>query len=292
MTETSRTLALVHRGVLRITGEDAKTLLDGILTCDLDRISPDKARLGALLSPQGKILFDFLIVAAPRSEPQGYYLDCPRAVAGDFAKRLGFYKLRARVTIENLSETHRVKTGWGGVEPAADEGIVFADPRLAALGWRAITGIAGEGAGDPGAYLAHRIALGVPDAHEDFSLGDIFPHEMMMDQLHGVDFDKGCYIGQEVVSRMQHRGTARTRILIAYFEGDAPVEGGEVTAGGKVLGRLGSVGGGKAIALIRLDRASEAMAEGRSITAGGTTLALQKPDYARFAFPLADATAP
>ena len=122
-------------------------------------------------------------------------------------------------------------------------------------------------------------------------MADAFPHDAMMmgDLLHGVDFDKGCYVGQEVVSRMQHRGTARTRIMIAAFEGEAPLKGSEVTAGGKVLGRLGSIGEGAAIALIRIDRASEALVNGHPIMAGTRLLNLEKPAYARFDFPMAAA---
>ena len=280
---------LEKRGVLRITGEDARKLLDGILTCDLDKVDAKTARLGALLSPQGKILFDFLIVGSPEAETPGFYLDCPGASAADFAKRLGFYKLRAKMTIEDVSDRYHVVAGWGGLSPQAEAGIVFADPRLPALGWRAICSKSALPADNEESYRVHRIALGVPDTAEDFGYGDVFPHEMMMGELHGVDFDKGCYVGQEVVSRMQHRGTARTRIMIAAFEGEAPLKGSEVTAGGKVLGRLGSIGEGAAIALIRIDRASEALAQGRAIMAGTRLLNLEKPAYARFDFPMAAA---
>ena len=294
-----RTAILGNRGVLRITGEDAKKLLDGILTCDLDKVTPEKARLGALLSPQGKILFDFLIVAAPDGEAQGYYLDCPRGSAADFAKRLNFYKLRAKMLVENLSDTHRVSAMWDMEHAPATSGIVFQDPRLEALGFRSIApvGDASEldasehlaGATDSGSadYLAHRLSLGIPDAAEDFGLADLFPHEMMMDQLAGVDFDKGCYVGQEVVSRMQHRATARTRVMSIAFEGmQAPAKGSEMIAGGKVIGSMGSCAGGRAVALIRIDRASDALAEGTTMMADGIGVTIEKPAYARFDFPV------
>ena len=285
---------LDDRSVLRISGVDAKSFLDGLVTCDLDKIDAKTARLGALLSPQGKILFDFLIIAVPDRETPGYYLDCARPAAAGFAKRLGFYKLRAKLAIEDLSASHRIIAGWGEA-PMPSEGIVYADPRHSALGWRAIIGPDGETtdieASDATAYLNHRIALGVPDIHEDFGLGDVFPHEMMMDQLQGVDFDKGCYVGQEVVSRMQHRGTARTRILIARFERGVPPRASEIVAGGKSLGRLGSGTKNDALALVRIDRVSDALAESQAITADGQALTLQKPAYARFAFPLTPAQA-
>ena len=287
-----RTAILGNRGVLRITGEDAKKLLDGIITCDLDKVTPEKARLGALLSPQGKILFDFLIVAAPDGDAQGYYIDCPRGSAADFAKRLNFYKLRATMLVENLSDTHIVSAMWDVENAPATSGIVFQDPRLEALGFRSIAA-AGD-ASDPASteagtdYLAHRLSLGIPDAAEDFGLADLFPHEMMMDQLAGVDFDKGCYVGQEVVSRMQHRATARTRVMCIAYEGiEAPAKGSEVSAGGKVIGKMGSSAFGKAVALIRIDRASDALAEGSTMMADGIGVTVAKPAYARFDFPVA-----
>ncbi|MBY0613774.1 MAG: folate-binding protein, partial [Beijerinckiaceae bacterium] len=229
---------LAGRGVLRVTGDDAKTLLDGILTCDLDRVSAQTARLGALLSPQGKILFDFLVVGTPEGEAAGYYFDCANDIAADFAKRLSFYRLRAKVMIENLSDTHGVIASSSA--HSRPTGVTFVDPRLPDLGFRTIAPLTAGAQRGQSAYLAHRLALGVPDVAEDFGFGDVFPHEMMMDDLHGVDFDKGCYVGQEVVSRMQHRGTARTRIIRATSAGLAPRRGSEVTAGGRVLGTMGS----------------------------------------------------
>ncbi len=280
---------LADRGVVRVSGEDAKTFLDGLVTCDLDRVSPESARLGALLTPQGKILFDFIVFQAPQEIGGGYYLDMLKVFAPDLAKRLGFYKLRAKVAIEDLSETLTVVAGWDAPKPEADAGLVAEDPRLPALGWRAIvaTEDAGEFARDPAqAYHAHRIALGVPEGGRDFLFGDAFPHEALMDQLHGVDFDKGCYVGQEVVSRMQHRGTARTRIVPAVYEGGFAAETGvEVTAGEKILGKTGTGAGGRGLLMIRLDRASDALAAGETIRAGGIPVELKKPAWASFSFP-------
>jgi folate-binding protein YgfZ len=213
---------LADRGVVRVSGEDAKAFLDGLVTCDLDRVSPAQPRFGALLTPQGKILFDFILFQAPPDIGGGYYLDALKVHAPDLAKRLGFYKLRAKVAIENLSDTLAVVAGWDTPGPAEEAGLVAGDPRLADLGWRAVVAAAdaAEFAADPAeAYHARRIALGVPEGGRDFLFGDAFPHEALMDQLQGVDFDKGCYVGQEVVSRMQHRGTARTRIVPALYEG-------------------------------------------------------------------------
>jgi folate-binding protein YgfZ len=280
---------LIDRGVVRVSGEDAKTFLDGLLTCDLDRVAPDRPRLGALLTPQGKILFDFLVFQAPEAVGGGYFLDVLRAYAPDLAKRLGFYKLRAKVAVEDRSEGLAVVAGWGDTAPPPDEiGLVATDPRPS-LGWRAI--IAAEDVPelapiDAEAYHAHRIAAGVPEGGKDFSFGDAFPHEALMDQLGGVDFDKGCYVGQEVVSRMQHRGTARTRTVpVSYPEGFVAEENVEVTAGDRSIGRTGTAAGGRGLVTIRLDRAEEALAAGQELRAGGLPLRLEKPEWIRFPFP-------
>ena len=288
---------LIDRGVVRVAGEEARGFLDGLVTCDMDAVGPDRAGFGALLSPQGKILFDFLVTEAPAEAGGGFYLDTAAAFAPDLAKKLTFYRLRAKVQIEIL-EALVVVAGWDETPRPADEfGLVFEDPRLAALGWRAIVaredlaelGAEGEAAFE--AYHAHRIALGVPEAGKDFLFQSAFPHEALMDDLHGVAFDKGCFVGQEVVSRMQHRGTARTRILRArYPDGFAAEEGSEVRAGAKVLGESGSAAKGIGLVMVRVDRASDALASGEPITSGGMTVVLEKPAFARFAFPVAAAT--
>jgi folate-binding protein YgfZ len=271
-----------------VSGADAGTFLDGLITCDIDKVSPGAARLGALLTPQGKILFDFLVFFTP--EPDGgYWLDVAKPQAADLAKRLGFYKLRAKVVVEDWSDRLVVVAGWGDAPPPATA-QVSTDPRLAELGWRAVLP-APEAAelavgGGEEAYHAHRISLGVPEGGKDFPFGDTFPHEALMDQLAGVDFDKGCYVGQEVVSRMQHRGTARTRIVpVAYPDGAAVAPGEDVTAGEKTLGKTGSVAGGHGLVMIRLDRARDALSAGEPILAGGHPVRLAKPDWIRFEFP-------
>ena len=154
-------------------------------------------------------------------------------------------------------------------------------PHLAA-GAAADFGAAVVAAGD---YEAHRIALGVPRGGIDFSYGDAFPHEADMDQLGGVDFAKGCYIGQEVVSRIEHRGIARTRAVPVRFDGAAPQAGVAVKAGERQVGTMGSAAAGRGVALLRLDRVAEAMAQGEPLSGGGVPIRLVKPDWARFPFP-------
>jgi folate-binding protein YgfZ len=172
---------------------------------------------------------------------------------------------------------------------------VFEDPRAAELGQRLLLPphLAAEAAAELGAeladaaeYEAHRIALGVPRGGLDFAYNDTFPHEACMDQLGGVDFDKGCYVGQEVVSRMQHRGTARTRVMDVAYAEFAPEAGIAVTAGGKPVGTMGSSAAGHGLAILRLDRASEALAAGVPLVAGGIEIEPHKPPWARFDFPL------
>ena len=280
---------LADRGVVRVSGEDAKSFLDNLITCDLDRVSAHMARLGALLTPQGKILFDFLVFQAPEEIGGAYYLDVLKVFAPDLAKRLGFYKLRAKVAIEDLSDSLALVAGWDIPRPDDEVGLVVEDPRLPDLGWRAVVAAedAAEFARDPAeAYHAHRIALGVPEGGRDFLFGDAFPHEALMDQLNGVDFDKGCYVGQEVVSRMQHRGTARTRIVPALYEGGFAADVGvEVTAGDKTLGKTGTGAEGRGLLMIRLDRADDALKAGETIRAGGIPVKLEKPSWIRFPFP-------
>jgi folate-binding protein YgfZ len=285
---------LPDRGVVKVVGEAARKFLDGLVTADLDTVSPQHARFAALLTPQGKIIVDFIIAEAPAEDGGGFFLDCPRALAVTLVQRLNFYKLRAKVVVEDLSEVLGVMAVWDGAGDT-EYGLVFADPRLPELGQRILLPPhrAAEAAAEIGAslvepdqYEAHRIALGVPRGGLDFAYNDAFPHEAGMDQLGGVDFDKGCYVGQEVVARMQHRGTVRTRIMAVDYPEFAPEDGVEVTAGGKPVGTMGSSAAGHGIALLRLDRASDAIAEGIPILAGGIEVKPRKPAWARFPFPL------
>jgi len=196
------------------------------------------------------------------------------------------------VAIENRPDALAVLAGFAGaLRPPEEVGIVVDDPRLPELGWRAVVAAedADELAPAPAAdeaYASHRIALGVPEGGRDFIFGDAFPHEALMDQLHGVDFDKGCYVGQEVVSRMEHRGTARSRLVpVEYLDGIVPEPGAEVRAGNVLLGRTGTAAAGRGLAMIRLDRAQEALAAGKTIAGGGLALRLKKPAWIRFPFP-------
>jgi tRNA-modifying protein YgfZ len=267
---------LEDRGVVSVSGEDATGFLQGLLTNDVERLGPGEARYGALLTPQGKILFDMIAVRAPGEEPS-YLIDCAAAQAADLAKRLGFYKLRAKVSIVDQSAGRAVAAFWGEMPPRIDDGLLFADPRDPRLGWRAILPrpvAAAVGLEHVGEYEGLRIAVGAPKGGLDFAYADAFPHDANLDLLHGVDFDKGCYVGQEVVSRMKHRGTARKRVARVKLAGPAPAPGTPVLDRELAVGALGSSSGREALALLRLDRAEEAKAAGRTLSAGGVGLAL------------------
>lgn len=277
---------LPDRGVVKVSGEDARTFLDGLLTTNVELVKPGVGRFGALLTPQGKIIVDFLVTEAPEVHGGGFVFDVPLALAQAFADRLGFYKLRAKVAVDNLSAQLGVMAAWDG-PPAMKPDLAFEDPRDPQLGWRIFVpdDLVDETAaainaevGESDAYEAHRIACGTPRGGIDFIYGDAFPHETNMDRLHGVDFDKGCYVGQEVVSRMEHRGTARTRTVRVKLDGSVPEVGLPVNAGDKPVGTMGSSANGVGLALLRTDRVSDALAAGLALTAGGLPVSLVSPD--------------
>jgi tRNA-modifying protein YgfZ len=261
---------LPERAVLRVGGPEARSFLHGLLTADIASLTPGDAVYGALLSPQGKILFDMIVLA----ERDGFLIDCAASGQAELIKRLGFYKLRAKVEIAERPDLNVV---------VAEESIAggFPDPRFEGLGFRALHSQAGAAAGSSD-YHVRRIALGIPDSDGDIGSGELFPHEANLDQLHGVSFTKGCYVGQEVVSRMEHRGTARNRILPVTLEGPAPVKGAAITAGGRSIGTLLSSAGERALALLRLDRLAEAAQAAEPLLTEGVRLHVRRPPWAQF----------
>jgi tRNA-modifying protein YgfZ len=284
---------LPDRGVVKVAGDDARNFLHGLVSADILSLAPGAARFCALLSPQGKILADFIVTEAPARDGGGFFLDVERALAKPLVDKLNVYRLRSRVIVEDLSEILGVLAAWDGCGVAAI-GLAYADPRLPALGLRvmipphrAADAAAGLGASllDTSEYEAHRIALGIPKGGVDFAYGDAFPHEADMDQLGGVDFAKGCYVGQEVVSRMEHRGIARTRAVAVRYDGAAPAVGVAIMAGDRQVGTMGSAAAGHGLALLRLDRVADAASRGEKLSAGGVAIRPLKPEWARFAFP-------
>jgi folate-binding protein YgfZ len=282
-----RAAILPDRTVLRVSGEDARHFLQNLVTNDIEKLANGEARFAALLTPQGKILFDFFVIAHENE----FLLDAPKALAGELAKRLRFYKLRAKAEI---AETDFTVAAVFGSQQMPHFDIAFADPRHAQLGLRIVLPPAAaennlRGAGlaltDAGEWQKHRIALGVPEGGKDFVYGDTFPHEADMDQLGGVDFRKGCFIGQEVVSRMQHKTVVRTRVVPVAFDGNRPEEGAEIKIGEKAAGFFGSSIGGRGLAKLRLDRVEDGLKAGEVLRAGNVAIRLVKPDWAKFPFP-------
>ena len=278
-----RAALLPDRTIVRATGADVARLLDDLLTVEVETLAPGRARHAALLTPQGKIAYEGFVI----KDRDGFLIDVATSAAEALAKRLDLYKLRADAAFAPTGDEFAVAVAWGDEADAPDDppGLAYRDPRLSALGWRIVAPPhalttwleVGSAEGNVEGYVAQRIALGVPEGGVDFTSDD-FPHDAMLDQLHGVDFDKGCFVGQEVVSRMKHRGTARRRILPVSIDGEA-ASGDDVTVGERSIGRLGSVSGAQGLAMLRIDRLPD---DGTPIRAGDATLTVRKPDWATF----------
>ena len=283
-------LILPDRTVIRVDGAEAGHFLQNLITANLDTIEADQAQPAALLTPQGKILFDFLI---SKSGETGYDCDIRADQTGDFVRRLTLYKLRAAVTFEKRAEVP-VIAGWDGDAPhRALRDMRFPDT---AHVWR----LYGDGSildAGRSAWDAVRIAHGVAESGADFALSDVFPHDILMDKNGGVDFRKGCYVGQEVVSRMQHRGTARRRVATLTADADLPAVSDTSTeisirAGDKPVGSLGSVAGRSALAIVRTDRVADALAGNIPLTLDGIPVTLTLPGWTGLSFKSGDQNTP
>ncbi|MER9300319.1 folate-binding protein YgfZ [Mesorhizobium sp. M0621] len=272
---------LKDRALISVSGPDAEHFLQNILTTDLDVLAPGEAKPGALLTPQGKILFDFLI---SRAGENAFRLECRADISDDFMRRLMLYKLRAKVEIAKADQA-LVTVAWGHESTLSQsESTAAADTRFPK---GAVTRSYGETDehGDLAAWQAFRIAGGIAESGSDYQLGDAFPHDVLLDETGGVGFRKGCYVGQEVVSRMQHRGTARRRVLIASADGPLPAPGTELTVAGRPVGTLGSSVGMTGLAIARIDRVKAALDASQPIMAGDAAVSLAIPAWAKFAFP-------
>ena len=274
-------VALKDRALVRIAGEDAEALLQDVISCDVVELPPGCARPGALLTPQGKILFEFLI---SRSGENGFLLELRSETVDGFVQRMTLYKLRAKATIEKVDGL-AVQACWDGEQ---DEDFLM-DERFA--DGTAVYRVYGETRGDnatPEQYERLRIESGVPEAFSDYELSGAFPHDVLMDLNNGISRDKGCYVGQEVVSRMQHRDTARRRVAQVSADGPLPASGTSIEAGGRPVGKLGTVIGNVALALVRTDRVASALDKDLPITVGNVTLRLTLPAWTGLHFPTQD----
>jgi folate-binding protein YgfZ len=297
---TTGYVLLPERGAIALRGPDARGLLQGVISTDIERVTPQSASYGALLTPQGKYLFDFVIAQIG----EALLLDTERARASDLQRRLMMYRLRAKAEIEDQSELFEVAAVLGpevaarldlpdrpGAARTHDEGVVLIDPRLADLGARAILprGRAAqvlEGMGlEPlprEAYEQARIALGVPDGSRDLVVERSTLLESGFEELHGVDFQKGCFVGQELTARMKHRGLVRKRLMPVAFEGPPPAPGTPIRLDGKDAGEMRSSQNGRGIALLRLEQVVRAAEGSVPLLADATEVIPHKPDWAKF----------
>ncbi|MEM7225277.1 MAG: folate-binding protein [Pseudomonadota bacterium] len=287
----ARGLVLENRAVLEIAGDDRESFLQGIVSNDVTRVSGDQAIWSAFLTPQGKFLHEFCLV-----EHAGLYLlDCEASRLADLKKRLSIYRLRSKVTVADASERYGVAALFGadtldklsldeksGAAAPVAGGVVFVDPRLAALGARAILprGEAAEVLAQQGFAAASqedydrlRISLGVPDGSRDLEVDKALLLESGFDELGGVDWDKGCFLGQELTARTKYRALIKKRLLPVEISGPLPEPGTAVMAGAKEVGQLRSRVDGRGLALLRLEALDS------ELTADGAKLTPVKPDW-------------
>ncbi|QND14831.1 folate-binding protein [Rhizobium leguminosarum] len=271
---------LKDRSLLFVSGAEAQSFLQNLITTDITALGPDEARPGALLMPQGKILFDFMIW----QDGDGYMIETDAGQRDGLLKRLTMYKLRAAVTLSPSTE-EGVTVSWD----EGAEGVRYSqgvrDSRFAKAGITLIRRPGKHGDGSEALYNALRISHGIVTSGSDFALQDAFPHDVLMDFNGGLSFRKGCYVGQEVVSRMQHRGTARRRVVTVSAATALPETGTEITAAGKPVGTLGSVDGDHGLAIVRIDRVGAAMAADTPLLAGNTPVSLVLPAWSGLVFP-------
>ena len=291
---------LEDRGVLSIEGEDARTFLQGLISNDIDKVTPELAVYAALLTPQGKYLFDFMI--AQQGERLLFETEVSRLPA--LIQRLTMYKLRAKADIADVSADFAVAALPGsqvltvfdladapGMAISLDDGIVFVDPRLSALGARALLPrdsaaktleAKGLKPGNPEDYQALRYQLGVPEGSIDLAVDKSTLLESGFEELNGVDFDKGCFVGQELTARMKYRALVKKRLMPIHFDGASPAPGSRIKADEREIGEIRSAGEGWGLALMRLDRLTEVTEQGKTLMADDIAITPSKPDWVNF----------
>lgn len=260
------------RSLFRLAGEEIESFLQGLITQDIQKLNLEQSVYSCLLTPQGKIIADFFLYKIE----SGIILDCDHSVAETLHKKLRLYKLRAKVEIAPYSE-HEVTLNWS----RNDENIEgTADPRLNRLGSRTLLSASSSPQGEEASlkdYQTHCAILGIPQFGIDFETEKVFPLDLNFDVLNGVDYKKGCFVGQEVASRMKRKGEIRKRLWIAQFEGDTPTVGEAIKATETTIGSISSVIGNAALAHVRLDRLAKV--EPPFITEGGISVTLEQPTY-------------
>lgn len=252
---------LTSRALIAVSGEDWRSFLQGLLTQDVETLGVGEARFGALLNPQGRLLYDLFVIG----REDGAWLEVERATREALVMRLTMYRLRAKVKI--VEDEAPVMAAWGE-DPGAGW---ITDPRLPALGWRGY-GVTAQVNADESAYDAHRLGLGVPGP-ADWGVEKTYPIEANFDLLNGIDFHKGCFVGQETTSRMKRRGQIKNRMLPLSFEGAPPAPGAELLNGERRAGEVLSGQDGRAMALVRLDRLDG------ELSAGGLGVRAERPAW-------------
>jgi len=279
---------LDDRAVLRAHGPDMYDLLQRLVTGNLDQVAPGKAVYSLLLTPQGKFLFDFFMVRDP-DQDDALLLDCARSRAEELRKRLTMYKLRADAAFDDVSADFAVVVQWGEGAAPLHGSASYEDPRGSFLGSRSIvrasdveTSIAqaNSKAATGADYRAFCVSQGVPDGALDIGTDKDFPIESNLDLLNGIDFQKGCFVGQEVASRTHRKGKARKRLVVAALEGSPPETGSDVTIGDAKVGSVAGCAGDNVLALVFTDRVAKA--QSTTAAADGSTLTLKVPGYAAF----------
>jgi folate-binding protein YgfZ len=264
---------LLDRSLLLVKGETAVAFLQNLVTSDVEAIGEHEVRPSALLTPQGKILFDFLLGRIDG----GIRIDVASIARADLLKRLTLYRLRAPIAFETPDVA--VFAAWG-------ESVGLTDRRFVEGTVSRLYGDAPAGVEErPEAeFDALRIRAGIAEAERDFPASDVFPHDVLLDQNAGVAFKKGCYVGQEVVSRMQHRGTARRRLVLIEAEGHL-TPGSDILAGDRSIGTVLSATGRAGMALVRIDRLAAALADRVVLSADGVPVEASIPPWAGYALP-------
>ncbi|MEH0290750.1 folate-binding protein YgfZ [Agrobacterium sp. CCNWLW71] len=273
---------LADRRLIRVSGTGAEEFLNNLITADIENLPAGEARAAALLTPQGKILFDFLIWR----DGGDYLIETGAAEQDALLRRLTMYKLRAPVDLK-VETVEGVSVFWTETAPVAG----IRDGRFAKAGIDLFRLPGASASGDVAAYDALRVDHGIAESGRDYALQDAFPHDVLMDVNDGVSFRKGCFVGQEVVSRMKHRGTARRRVVTVSAGGALPASGAEITADGKPVGTLGTVCGNRALAIVRIDRIADALASGTPLLAETVPVTVALPAWSGLSFPAADPAA-
>lgn len=263
---------LQHRSVLRIFGEDVTSFLQNLVTANVENLQASSVTPCALLTPQGKIAFDFLI---GKNAPNDFFVDIKDDLVEAFKKRIQLYKLRADVSLEDISD-RSVLTSWSEspVYSAALKDLRFPNEAQVYRFYGGSTITAAEDNFDE-----QRIQYGIAESGSDYELSDIFPHDIYFDLNNAIDFKKGCYVGQEVISRMQHRGSARKRVCVVKAESDFETSEVNITSAGKTIGQLGTIINSSALGIIRVDRLLSAQEANENILVGDAKVVVEFPEW-------------